>query len=287
METHDCKVRILSLNLFLRPPFVKTNHSDYKDYRTKYFCEHIMQHFDVICLQEVFGAFNNRKQRIISEAYKKGFLHHAKSPSPSFFGGIPVIDGGLVILSRFKILESKFIPFSHGTMPDALSYKGALYSKLLVHGEVIHLVTTHTQASYLCGDSSIYRSIRAHQLSTIQKFIKELGNNQMVLLMGDLNVEQECHGLFEEARDILKEKYNYSPATYGRVLNGKPLETVLTCPDSTTSQSALDYILSFNSSSKFKFDLDLTRVEPFYVRDRPFTQISDHAGVVTTLKLKT
>ncbi len=91
-------VRILTYNIFLRPPFVKNNESDWKDERLADFIK-ILDYFDVICLQEMFGSFNNRKQELIKYANKSGFFFYFDSPSPSFFSKF-VVDGGLLILSR-------------------------------------------------------------------------------------------------------------------------------------------------------------------------------------------
>lgn len=36
------QIRLLTLNLFLRPPFIKSNKSDYKNLRTRYFLDNIV-----------------------------------------------------------------------------------------------------------------------------------------------------------------------------------------------------------------------------------------------------
>jgi len=78
---------------------------------------------------------------------KAGFHYHAQSDEPSLFSSY-VTDGGLLILSRFPILEVEFRPFDYGVLADAISYKGVLYAKIEVDGRLLHLFTTHTQATY-------------------------------------------------------------------------------------------------------------------------------------------
>jgi endonuclease/exonuclease/phosphatase family metal-dependent hydrolase len=153
-------VSFLSLNLFLRPPFVKTNSSDYKDARTDYFITSVLGSHDVYCLQEVFGALSSRKSRIIKAAMAKGYLHITESPSPSFFSSY-LIDGGLLILSRFPILDSQFRTYSVREQPDSLSQKGLLYCKLLVHGAFINVITTHTQSNYVNSTVKAFNAQRA------------------------------------------------------------------------------------------------------------------------------
>ena len=78
------RIRLLSLNLFLRPPLVKNNTSDYKDARTEYFSSHFMDNYDILCLQEIFATMNSRRSKLIQSAISKGILYSAYSPAPSF-----------------------------------------------------------------------------------------------------------------------------------------------------------------------------------------------------------
>ena len=91
-------IKILAYNIFLRPPLIKNNSSDFKDERLKGFIQQLSD-FDIICLQEMFGFLNKRKHKLIRCATKAGFLHFADSTSPSFFTSF-VVDGGLLVLSR-------------------------------------------------------------------------------------------------------------------------------------------------------------------------------------------
>ena len=90
--------KILTYNIFLRPPPVKNNDDDYKNERLKEFLK-LIKHYDIICLQEVFGFLNHRKHKLIKNALKSGFLYFAESPSPSFYSTF-LVDGGLLTLSR-------------------------------------------------------------------------------------------------------------------------------------------------------------------------------------------
>jgi hypothetical protein len=92
-------VKILTYNIFLRPPPVKNNENDWKDERMADFIK-LLDCFDIICLQEMFGSFNNRKQELIKYANKSGLFFYCDSPSPSFFSRY-IADGGLLILSRY------------------------------------------------------------------------------------------------------------------------------------------------------------------------------------------
>lgn len=41
-----------------------------------------------------------------------------------------LLDGGLLTISRFPIVESEFKPYPYGMLSDALTYKGVLYCKI-------------------------------------------------------------------------------------------------------------------------------------------------------------
>lgn len=137
--------------MFMRPPPVKTNASDFKDARLDEFVK-TLDDFDIICFQEVFSTMNTRQQRLITYAKKAGLIYHVVNPYPGLFSGY-VVDGGLVILSRFPIIASEFEPYDYGVVSDALTCKGVLYAKILINDKhVLHVFNTHTQASYFHDD---------------------------------------------------------------------------------------------------------------------------------------
>lgn len=164
-ETGRDHINILTYNIFLRPPPIKNNESDHKDNRLKEFIK-LLPEFDIICLQEMFGFLNKRKHKLIRCATKAGFHYYADSPSPSFFTSF-LVDGGLCVLSRyilycslftptrFPIMASEFKPYPYGVFSDSLSQKGVLYTKIQIKDEILHLYSTHMQASYF-GENQVY-----------------------------------------------------------------------------------------------------------------------------------
>jgi endonuclease/exonuclease/phosphatase family metal-dependent hydrolase len=130
----------------MRPPLIKTNLSDHKEDRLTEFVKELSR-FDIVCLQEVFTTFNTRKQRLISYGAKSGLSWSVVSQEPSLFSGF-LTDGGLLIMSRFPIIDSEFHPYPYGVLCDAISYKGVLYAKIMIGDKILHLFNTHTQATY-------------------------------------------------------------------------------------------------------------------------------------------
>ena len=45
----DLNVRLLTINMFMRPPLVNTNGDDYKEERLQFFVNNYLANFDVVC----------------------------------------------------------------------------------------------------------------------------------------------------------------------------------------------------------------------------------------------
>ncbi|GBB91934.1 hypothetical protein RclHR1_01940011 [Rhizophagus clarus] len=184
--------RLLAYNFFMRPPLIKNNLSDYKEFRLEYFIKNVLKEYDIICLEEMFQFGSSRRTRLLEAACEKGFNYFLTSPRTVFN---LAIDGGLVMLSRFPIKEKDILIYPSGVHSDRFSNKGALYAKIeLAQNNVIHLFMTHTQASYVSAPPLTDKSVlvRQEQLSLLRKFIDKCTLNALpeepIILVGDLNV---------------------------------------------------------------------------------------------------
>jgi len=63
-----------------------------------------------VCNQEVFDGCNAHKATLIAKAAEKGLLHYAITERVGLFDSY-LIDSGLLILSRYPIVETDFIIF--------------------------------------------------------------------------------------------------------------------------------------------------------------------------------
>jgi hypothetical protein len=108
--------RLLTFNLFMRPPGIKNNENDYKDERLDYIIEHVLPSYDIITFQEAFAFANRRIDKLLTAAFDQGFFYHVDSPRhyPWDLAG----DGGLLLLSRFPIKKADRIEFSRGVHAD-------------------------------------------------------------------------------------------------------------------------------------------------------------------------
>jgi hypothetical protein len=105
------------------------------------------------------------------------------------------IDGGLLVLSRFPIVEKEFRPFRYGVLSDDLSYKGVLYAKIVIAERVLHLFNTHTQATYFEDDVRNFKDTietRQVQMKLLRHFLEEktrdAKDNESIIICGDMNV---------------------------------------------------------------------------------------------------
>jgi endonuclease/exonuclease/phosphatase family metal-dependent hydrolase len=201
-------IKLMTYNIFLRPPPIKNNENDWKDERLEDFCK-LLHEFDIICLQEMFGAFNSRKQSLIRAATKSGFFFYVDTSSPSFLSKY-MVDGGLIILSRFPIVSYSFSEYRYGVIADSLAQKGLLYAKILIKDAFLHLFTTHLQASYMDSGESHFkvscetRMAQIKQINLMMNDVLKLQYNKRdnIVLVGDFNVDGQKYKYKKPVRKI-------------------------------------------------------------------------------------
>ena len=285
-------IKILTYNFFLRPPPIKTNKDDYKEERLKDFFL-LLNNYSIICFQEIFGAIHNRKHKMIKKAIENGFYYILKSKTPSFFSKY-LIDGGLLLLSKYPIIESKFINYDYGILSDSLCMKGAIFAKIKISDFYVCLFTTHLQASY-CDSGNYYWKlsikVRTEQSEKLINFIYNIIFNIPIqqikkckfILVGDLNIDAHNYdtirkkynlskGIISEydclkkklnklgkAIDLFEKKFNGHPYTFG--VNDDGYDQVLTSKADFNCKQTLDYmweIIPDLSLPIYKKDNDLS-----------------------------
>jgi sphingomyelin phosphodiesterase len=119
--------------------------NDWKDERLDAFVSTQLHNFDIMCFQEVFDFFNfNRREKLITYARKAGFMYHSVcDPAPLFSSAL--LDGGILTISRFPILQNSFHSYNIGCLSDTLSHKGVLFTQIeLTAKSSVYLFQTHT-----------------------------------------------------------------------------------------------------------------------------------------------
>ncbi|KAI8321076.1 Endonuclease/exonuclease/phosphatase [Martensiomyces pterosporus] len=270
MTADQPQLRILTQNMFMRPPLIKNNKSDWKDARLDYFIEHILPNYDVVCLQEMFEFASYRRSRLLEAANKLGFNYYVASER-QFLWNV-AIDGGLVILSRHPIVASDSIEYQRGMGPDWIPKKGALYAKLAIHAQSnqkvgeeaathVHILTTHTQASYgevIITQPDVKR--RLAQLHEFHNFLERLlpkhrAPGEPVLLTGDFNVDSRSHVLSDPTNIKYEREVEDGVQTSDEgaammaILEGHGIDPKLLGPENQDSFKG-DAIIEFHDSLK-------------------------------------
>ena len=267
-------IKILTYNFFSRPPPVNTNGTDYKDERLNDFIEFLPE-FDIICFQEMFTTFNDRKHRMIREGAKAGLKYYVSAKVPSFFSKY-IADSGLLILSRYEIVENDSYDYYLNISGDSVSNKGILYAKIKINDRYLFLFNTHLQASYFDESQKSINctiQVRTGQTEELVNYVynKLLSIPQYqikqgcVLIVGDLNIDAHDNKFAKErylipqynipeyellkqklnklgkAIDLMEKKYNDHLYTFGN--NDKPeYDHVLTGKAEINMKQTLDYM---------------------------------------------
>lgn len=295
-EIADClrgkrELRLLTFNFLIRPPPVTYNGNDYKNERIAIMVRDHLRHYDIVCMQEVFGSLSTRRKRLVQSAGQKaGLIYSYHSPGS---GLRSVVDGGCLVLSRYPIVESDNVSFAPGINADWLARKGALYTRIQLRPDLcMHVFTTHLQADY---ETNLHHArgngpnqrVRSTQMQTLSAFIRDktlpfvyTNPSWPVVLMGDLNINSrsgptdgrdgpeylDAMEIISEAgfrvHDLLKESHNGEhPVTIcdsvempGGVLC--PTEPQLTPHNEFHQRRSIDYILLLTP------DLDVLREPP-------------------------
>ena len=233
---------------------------------------------------------------------------------------IPFLDAGLVILSRYPVVETDSHYYSLGNQIDGWAPKQVLYARVKLGADrFLHVFNTHMQASYYDAPSSSSDLARAKQIDELADFVHRKvygvpGVRHPALVLGDFNLDarhaEGPHSLdyvrmmdiltrklsSEEdgwaVRDLVWEKHNGHPITYGDVQpddQSLPRETVLTHTADHCCQISIDYALFVGPRETDAPIQPLdTRIEPFECKPPeagPCTQLSDHYGIVNTFLL--
>lgn len=190
-------INLLSYNSLQKPLFVNEVKNEYKSERNIYFASEIIEKFDIIALQEQFTFINPRPPKFLEIALKKGFNYYYQISDPPFTSGA-LINGGLMIISRYPILEADELIYDPPLSRDKVMMKGVIWTLIqLPNGTRVHVFNTHCLAifDFLTEKQYIGCRIRtAQQICQLRAFItKKLTakfiNRDLALLCSDLNID--------------------------------------------------------------------------------------------------
>ena len=294
----NCTIKILTYNIFCRPPFIVNNRTlnDHKWARLRDIIDIVIENYDIICFQEMFGTLSFKRSWLIREAKKKGFIYSAYSGNPlndTKFNKkdkcwTPTVDGGLLTISKYPFDESvniKEIIFSKSSGMDSLSRKGSIFTRIKISEAIsIDLYNTHFQSQ----DGNLFHQIRMSQASELSLFMNcnSIGSNsKTVILAGDLNVDANSL-YYQDLISNLNSHYTnelydtmYFIDKSNRITSGdiKNENCSITNPEYSSTFKSIDYIFIYNnnkliSGKKCKADI-------LKFGSENFINLSDHYAV--------
>ncbi len=228
---------------------------------------------DVVALEETF----TKKAKILTQIHE--YPYQAWGPSKS---GL-IQNSGLLLLSKWPIVETATRRYSRCAGNDCLSHKGILYARIRVDGiGDINIFSTH-QNSAGCD------TLRELQVAELAQFVREHQGSFPSLILGDFNVAPTSRPYEDmktllQVRDTHEEFVGANPGLSETARNGFSFDRLRnTHVSKKEPPRRIDYIWAADSSTQH---IDVTKSE--LVFDAPVYGrfLSDHFGVQADLEFE-
>ncbi|KNC48548.1 endonuclease/Exonuclease/phosphatase, partial [Thecamonas trahens ATCC 50062] len=240
--------------------------------------------YDVLALQELFHTPllpGDLQASFVAQMHEAGFHHVVTSPKPSLGRMLlrsKVTDSGLIICSKYRIVESESLTFSSaGWGLDMGASKGVLYALVeLGPRSWLHVFNCHLQAAHSGMSSRELAQIHARHLFSY-------------VLTGDFNVDAIAES---QARVLLgvpqlpgtaeSDDYRRMMETLNPRGNVVDLLKAAKGRHVTTRPPRLRFPASMHAALRHKYP---QRLDYFQDHDerQPFEFLSDHFGIETAL----
>lgn len=243
-----------------------------------------LSNFDIIGINE---AFDEDYSKILLDACQENTTetyHAAKGPGRS---GRHLIGSGLVLLSKFPIVETNEITYqqasrflTHGFGADGFAAKGALHAKIQVgntQAECLDCFVTHLE--------SRSETARRDQVEEFARFLADHSRpDTPVLILGDFNIAADQQGVLSGETEYGKLRQFLNDETNDFMDVG---ETIAAASAGTSDAIAedggrrIDYIFTSVTRGVSNNRLGLRTAYPLAFRDSNVKEgsLSDHVAV--------
>lgn len=314
-------IRVLTLNTLFSP--VPFNRAEALRMEGLLACI-IEGKYDVVCFQEFIEScllgidpdgHKSRMRKFVQKMRSIGFEYHIQGPMPCLCDA-GKLDGGCVIFSKFRFVETSLVPWKRNISWDAWAHKGIVHALIEIpapcqglngefHAAHLHIITLHAQAEHRGWQDikgvEAYRDVRISQMRQLAEFVNEKSTDgNAVLVLGDFNfdarniLEREKHlAEWKEQNqahvDVIYDSFKCHPPTFGAVNDdGQPIETYLTQVQCQCQNECLDHVYFWPGTDSFPFctckgEVLKPRCSPDHFTtshcDQPLlTHVSDHLG---------
>lgn len=223
--------------------------------------------FDVVILEELFDRDLRKTMTNLMSEYYPYHTNVVGSHTLKF------LTGGVMIFSRWPIINEDQFVFHASNGLDSLAAKGALYAAINKQGKIYHIIGTHMQAV----DNRDGIRTSESQLVEIAHFIRSLNvpADEPLLIGGDFNIPQDSTRL----ANLLKQLQVTLVKNIGYPYS---VDFTINTMQTNQSQARIDYIFYSNNHIKPKFSFN----KVFILRDLdntamwPKFDLSDHFPIM-------
>ena len=150
---------------------------------------------DIVAIEEAWQGFMTPSGEKETLLYRSKFPYYTKGPGRAHFLGI---DSGLMIMSRFPIVETDKEYYRYCGGIDCRARKGMTFARIAVPeiGEV-DVYATHTNAG-------AFSRVRVTQAGELRDFVQRhsADHSRPIIIMGDMNASATSESLTQLARDL-------------------------------------------------------------------------------------
>lgn len=279
VPTKDNEINILSYNVYMRPNFIFHDHQLSRAYRLPDY----LKGYDVLVLSEMFI---DSSMKIMSEKLKEEYPYHSKK-----LGSDTVFkqDSGVIIFSKWPIVNEDGILFSICSKSDCFAQKGARYVRIKKGEKFYNIIGTHTQAF----ENEAAYMVRRIQFLEMNDFVNYLNidKNEPVLYAGDFNVDKINN--MAEYSDMLNwldadpaERTFGIPYTFDINTNALAIDVqsgfldyVMTKKDHLQPKKSFNRVVLLKSASPWKIQDKFAKQDKGYVDPQLYWDLSDHYPV--------
>ncbi len=236
----DDGINLFFYNLYMRGPLNVFQNGQMQ--RAKIIPQEITGKFDLLGFCEAFEA--DARTELLNGLKKYGYSY-----STEIVGSGGVMNGGVIVVSKWPIIKHKVHIFDACAKVDCVSKKGVIYAAIDKNGKKYHIFATHTNASYDTKDDPT-RAIRLKQFKEVHVFIKaqKIPKSEPVIIMGDLNVDMLSNPA--EYQEMLHALNASHPPLTGFKYSWDPVTNKLASQTDLSLRQLLDYILYSNTHLK-------------------------------------
>ncbi|MCW8346941.1 sphingomyelin phosphodiesterase [Vibrio sp. ZSDZ65] len=233
--------------------------------------------YDVLALQEVFASGREAFLRELAKEYP----YQTKMLDKD---GFNIYDGGVIIVSRYPIVNEAQYVFPDCTGTDCFADKGVNYAEVIKGGQAYHVFATHT-ASFDTDTAREYRQRQFQQIRALATSLK-IPINEAVIYSGDFNVNKlkfpgDYQQMIANLSAVEPSYSGYTASTFDPRINNFAGEAL----SGGENVEYLDYVMVSNEYGKKSFNDNRVDV-PRSTADSLWTHynLSDHFPVTALIK---